>query len=144
MTRPQHAASPTPCARLPSLIFPVVLGIWPTRRLCCIANHLTCLLCAQVRQQRNASNTFRLSSRSLTLSLPEEEVPKQFNLTHRARCSVKDTTGDSRKFLRDELVDPMRDERELKFVGARQSGVIGRERHVPARALSARAAQKQR
>ena len=109
-----------------------------------MASHLTCLLCAQVRQQRNASNTFRLSSRSLTLSLPEEEVPKQFNLTHRARCSVKDTTGDSRKFLRDELVDPMRDERELKFVGARQSGVIGRERHVPARALSARAAQKQR
>ena len=139
-----HTVRPPPLPPLPRAAPAFGLGRLPWHRFRTMASHLTCLLCAQVRQQRNASNTFRLSSRSLTLSLPEEEVPKQFKLTHRARCSVKDTTGDSRKFLRDELVDPMRDERELKFVGARQSGVIGRERHVPARALSARAAQKQR
>ena len=74
-----------------------------------------------------AKNTFRLSSRALTLSLPTEEVPSQFKLSHRARACVKDNTADPKKFIHDMLVDPYRDDKELKFVGTRVSGVIGRQ-----------------
>ena len=84
------------------------------------------------RLATTAKNTFRLSSRALTLSLPTEAVPSQFKITHRARACAKDTTGDSKKFIRDELVDPNRDPNDLKFIGSRQSCVVGRER-LPSR-----------
>jgi hypothetical protein len=84
------------------------------------------------RLATTAKNTFRLSSRALMLSLPTEAVPSQFKLTHRARACVKDNTADPKKFIRDELVDPYRDPNELKFIGSRQSCVVGRER-LPSR-----------
>lgn len=87
------------------------------------------------RLATTAKNTFRLSSRPLTLSLPTEDVPSQFKLTHRARACVKDSSGDTRKFIRDDLIDPYRDPNELKFIGARQSCVVGRERLPSRRAV---------
>lgn len=99
------------------------------------------------RLSTTAKNTFRLSSRALTLSLPTEAVPSQFEMTHRARACVKDTSSDTKRFIRDELVDPLRDPSDLKFIGSRQACVVGRQNlpnsQMPKRPSTSPAPQQQ-
>ena len=59
--------------------------------------------------------------------MPNDEVPNdQFQPIAFPHSSRPDTTGDSRRYLKDMLVDERRDESTLRYVGNRQSKVVGR------------------
>lgn len=78
------------------------------------------------RPATTMERTFRHSTQSLTLSLPERAVPPPFMLSDRGAASRRDTSSMPTRFLRDETVDPLRDEAALRYVGARQASVVGR------------------
>lgn len=58
--------------------------------------------------------------------MPDEQIPKLFQTTTYPHGSLPDRSGDTRRFLKDMLVDERRDDATLRYVGNRQSKVVGR------------------
>ena len=124
--------SPTITAETPYYNSREVTAAWQPQRALTDRARFAVRSASGSRRSRSArvtmpdNDVLRLSTRALTLSLAAEAVPAQFSTVTSRHACAPDTSSDTRRFLRDELVDVRRDDSELKFIGARQSTVVGR------------------